>query len=86
MTDRSAEQILDESFLDVRAKLIEVAATLDRIQRADSDGSGLPDDERRQKLDAAIRVLLEATPDRSAKLQHLFSRVYDSGWRNEMNL
>ena len=86
MTDRSAEQILDESFLDVRAKLIEVAATLDRIQRASADGGGLADDTRRQKLDAAIRVLLESTPDRSAKLQQLFSRLYDSHWREEMNL
>ncbi len=31
---RDANRILDESFLDVRAKLLEVAAVLDRVDRA----------------------------------------------------
>ena len=41
MTNRPADQILDETFLGVRAKLLEVAATLDRIDRSADDGSPL---------------------------------------------
>ena len=54
---RAANQILDESFLEMRAKLLEVAATLDRIDRSADEGSPLTDQAklRRRRVDHAYR-------------------------------
>ncbi len=88
MTPRSATQILDESFLEVRAKLLEVAATLDRIDRSSDDGDPLCQQAtaRRAKVDDAIRILLSEGPDRAERLQRLFSREYERQWRDQMNV
>jgi len=85
---RAASQILTESFLDVRAKLLEVAATLDRIDRsADEEESLSPAAQgQREQVDAAIQILLSQGPDRAERLQKLFSRDYDSSWRQDMKL
>jgi len=85
---RAASQILTESFLDVRAKLLQVAATLDRIDRsADAEGSLSPSAQgQREQVDAAIQILLSGGCDRAERLQRLFSREYDSSWRQDMNL
>ncbi|MEM9588911.1 MAG: hypothetical protein AAGA03_16640 [Planctomycetota bacterium] len=81
---RTAQKVLSESFLDVRAKLIEIAAALDRIDRAGllaSDSAA-----RRDQIRQAIEILLGDDNDRAARLQHLFSRDYDGDWRQQMNL
>jgi hypothetical protein len=85
---QAANQILDESFLEVRAKLLEVAATLDRIDRSADDGSPLSDQAkpRRGKVDDAIRILLSEGPDRAERLQRLFSREYEADWRTQMQI
>ena len=86
--ERNANAILDESFLGVRAKLLEVAAVLDRIDRAADDGDslGAHAQVRRGKVDEAIRILLSEGPDRAPRLQQLFSREYEEGWRDQMQL
>ena len=88
MSQRTATAILDESFLEMRAKLLEVAATLDRIDRSSDDGQPLTVDAtaRRAKLDEAIRILLSEGPDRASRLQRLFSREYEAGWRDQMRV
>jgi len=85
---RSATAVLEESFLEMRAKLLEVAADLDRIDRAASLVAPLAEDAvaRREQLDEATRLLLEAGPERAAALQLLFSRRYESDWRQSMSL
>ena len=85
---RTADQILDESFLAVRAKLLEVAATLDRIDRSADEGSPLAEqnEPRRAQIDDAIRILLSEGPDRAERLQRLYSREYEADWRSQMQL
>ena len=85
---RSATAVLDESFLEVRAKLLEVAADLDRIDRAASLVAPLAEDAaaRRELIDEATRLLLEAGPERAAALQLLFSQRYESDWRQQMSV
>lgn len=85
---RTADNLLDESFLDVRAKLLEVAATLDRIDRAKQEIGPLsnPHAERLARLNEATKILLQSAPDRAEKLQQLFSRPYDPNWRSSMRL
>lgn len=85
---RTADRILDETFLEVRAKLIEVAATLDRIDRSADDGSPLSASQaaKRDQIDEAIRICLRDDPARTELLQKLFSRKYASDWRNQMQI
>jgi hypothetical protein len=73
-----ARDVLDRYFLEVRAKLLEVAAVLDRIDR----GGGVAD-ERLVKVREALRMLGEPTShaDRAERIQLLFSLPYDAGWR-----
>lgn len=82
----SPKQIFDETFLTTRSKLIDLAATLDRIDRA-SEGEAL-DDPRRERIDEALQILLAPTDsaDRAKQLQQLFSRPYNAQWRGEYGL
>lgn len=81
----NAEQILDREFLEIRSKILEVAAALDRIDRA----SGSVDhDSRMRLLMDAIGVVAAAQPDpiRAEKIQLLFSRQYDAKWLEQFGL
>jgi hypothetical protein len=73
----TAEQVFERWFLESRSKLLDVAANLDRIDRA----AGAPvDDARRAGIDEALRVLLGPGPDRAERIQMIFSREYDADW------
>lgn len=88
MAQRNATAILDECFLPVRAKLLEIAATLDRIDRACDDGPQLEQEAagRRASIDDGIRILLSEGPDRAERMQRLFSRDYEPDWRAKMSV
>lgn len=89
MNSRPAESVLEESYLETRAKLLEVAAVLDRIDRAgQASGQALSANsgQARQKLIGAIEMLLQNEPDRAEKIQQLFSRPYESDWRSQFGL
>jgi hypothetical protein len=62
------QQILDLYFLDARGKLIEVAAFLDRIDRAAGDG-----DFRLDAFREAMRHLAERRPKRTKNVLTAFS-------------
>ena len=55
--------LVDHSFVPVRAKLIEVAAFLDRVER-----HGVADDFRCQALNQAAKVLLDGHPERARRI------------------
>jgi hypothetical protein len=80
---RTKQAVLDADFLALRAKILEVAAGLDRFDRAAGDD---PADPRRARLDEAIRLLLADDPDRAEQVQLLFSRAYDSQWRDQLGV
>ena len=78
----NSQQILDREFLDIRAKILEVAAALDRIDRAD----GCVDDDPRMTLIADAIKIVDADqtdPIRAERIQLLFSREYDANWLEE---
>lgn len=85
MTERPASVVLDDCYLEARAKLLEVAAILDRIDRAGEKLNGTAAD-RRRRLDEAAQLLLESSDDRASRLQMLFSRDYDPDWRGSMKV
>ena len=78
-----ARQILDGEFLEIRARLLEVAAALDRLDRADGSVS---DDPRFVQLRKALERLNEPRADRAADLQQVFSRSYDTAWLDAWGL
>jgi hypothetical protein len=79
----SAKDILDREFLEIRAKILELAASFDRLDRA--DGS-VARDPRMEKIARGIAVLQGADPCRAEHLQMIFSRDYDPDWRRSFRL
>lgn len=73
-----APEILEREFLQARAKLLQVAATLDRLSRA--EGS-VEDDPRAARLRQAAQVLLSDDANRAEQIQMIFSRPYEAEWR-----
>jgi hypothetical protein len=75
---RTTEAVLEQEFLPLRAKILEIAAGLDRIDRAAGDARRNP---CRERLEQAVRLLLDDRSNRAEQVQLLFSREYDEGWR-----
>jgi hypothetical protein len=73
-----APQLLNRDFLEIRAKILEVAACLDRLDR----GEGSVDDDPRMRLIAGgLEILSGDEPNRAERVQLLFSQEYEAGWR-----
>ena len=79
-TLRTATAVFEQELLPIRAKLLEVAAALDRIDRAEGT---LFSDRRRTQVQAAIQVLLRPEDDRAEQIQLIFSRPYEENWQTE---
>ena len=76
---RPAALVLDREFLEIRAKLLELAACFDRLDRG---GGALPDDARMKRIREALDVLRSAKEGRAEALQLIFSRTYEQGWQS----
>ncbi|MEL7266125.1 MAG: hypothetical protein AAFP69_15095 [Planctomycetota bacterium] len=83
---QSAQQILERHYLETRAKILEIAATLDRIDRAVADENETLTDPRLQQLTAGIELLLGNATNRADVVQRHFSNGYDENWRDEMGI
>ncbi len=68
------EKVLDNYYLDARCMLLEIAATLDRYDRAAQQGAASEDD-RLDQVYQALTLLAEreTTPNRGERLLNLFS-------------
>jgi hypothetical protein len=80
---RNANEVFDQEFLQLRAKLLEVGAALDRIDRA---AGAVDSDSRRMQLQAAIHVLLRPEDDRAEQIQLVFSRAFEDNWREKIGM
>ena len=79
---QTADEILERTFLEIRARVLEVAAALDRIERADDDNHAAADP-RVQNLHRAIEVLNTEGFDRAERVQMIFSDEYQTGWNSK---
>ena len=75
--------MLDREFLDVRSKLLLVAASLDRLDRAEGN---VERDPRRRGLAEALDILSDGKEDRAERIQMLFSRQYDADWKQSLDM
>ncbi len=85
LNTRDAAEILDHDFLEARCKILEIAATLDRIDRAPARHNDHPD-ARLSQLRQALEALVEPGPGRAETIQRIFSLHYDPAWRQNMRL
>lgn len=76
-----ASQVLNREFLEIRCKLIELAASFDRLGRSRGSVAGDP---RLAKIREALQILLDGDADRAEQLQLLFSREYDDNWQETL--
>ena len=83
MTPLSAPQALDAFYLDARCKLLDLAATLDRVDRG-TDGATVSTDPRVGRLRAGLELLLSGPGGRAEAVQRLFSLDYDPAWERPM--
>lgn len=74
-----AARALDNYFLEARARLLDVAAILDRVGRG-ADPAAAAADPRLARIRQALEVLLSADAGRAEKVQQLFSLDYDPDW------
>lgn len=78
MADPTATgSMLDREFLNIRCRLLDLAAALDRVERA--DGSG--ETSQRRLVREALTLLAGDGVDRAERVQMLFSLPYDPNWR-----
>jgi hypothetical protein len=64
-------EVVDEYFIENRTRLLEIAAFLDRLDRAGS--AAQPDDFRMQAFSEALAVVAHGTGDRLSQIQLLLS-------------
>jgi len=89
---RTAQQVLQEEFLIARARILELAAIFDRIDRAaddDSPPSTGHHEKAKQQLQwlaEAIAILQDSAPERASRVQILMSRPYDPNWREQWTI
>src|SRR2546423_9246463 len=79
----SAPEVLNREFLEIRCKILDLAAALDRLDRA--DGS-VADDPRLPRLRDALATVLQRQEDRAEQVQMIFSRDYDDNWQKNLNV
>ncbi len=70
--------LLNREFPEIRAWLLQIAAALDRVERAAGSAESQP---RRQKIRNALEILAQPGNDRAERLQLLLSLPYDVDWQ-----
>ena len=76
-----APEVLNREFLEIRARLLHIAASLDRMDRADGSVAGDP---RLDAIRRALAILADDDAERAEKIQLLFSRTYDADWQSNL--
>jgi len=79
MTPLPATRALDQFFLEARARLLDVAAILDRVDRG-ADLQAAASDPRMARIHQAIEALQGEASGRAARIQQIFSLEYDPSW------
>jgi hypothetical protein len=79
----TAPEVLNREFLEIRCKILELAAAFDRLERADGTIAGDP---RLDRLHEALAAVQSESPDRAEQVQLIFSREYDDGWQETLKV
>jgi hypothetical protein len=77
----AAPAVLERVYLEIRCKLLDVAAALDRVARAEG-GDRLQADPRLAQIKQGIEILASGGADRAERIQMLFSDPYIANWNH----
>ncbi len=77
----SAVEVFDREFLEIRCRVLDIAAALDRVQRGEA-AEIVQSDPRMAELHEAVDVLRDGKPDRARRVQMVFSDAYEESWRS----
>jgi hypothetical protein len=80
----SADAVLDRVYLEIRCKLLDIAACLDRVHRSD-DARAVESDPRLDQIARGIDILSGDGIDRAERIQMLFSDAYVPQWNRREN-
>jgi hypothetical protein len=83
LVERTAQQILADEFMIARARILELAAVLDRVERATGD---VNDQKQMQLLLHGLQILCDDEVEKAKRVQLLMSRHYDPQWPSVMSL
>lgn len=78
-----ATDVLDREFLEIRAKILELASSLDRLERGDGT---VADDARMHLIQDGFRILQEKEEGRAERVQLLFSQPFEIEWRKQYGI
>jgi len=79
----SAPDVLNREFLEIRCKILELAAAFDRLGRAEGSVDGDP---RIARLREALQTVLDEPAGRAEQVQMVFSRPYEDGWLEQLKV
>lgn len=79
----TAPEVLQREFLEIRCKILELAAAFDRLDRAEGSVSK---DARLARVQEALEILLDDKTDRAEQVQLTFSRPYDDAWQTTFKM
>lgn len=83
----NAPDLLDREFLTMRAKILELAASLDRLDRAGDDHAAtIAGDPRLERLRQGFDILRSVDGDRAKRVQQLFSLEYHDDWHKRLDV
>ena len=82
-TPMPAADVLEREFLELRAKILQLAASFDRLDRGEGSAT---DDPRMRLLHQGLDILKEEEEGRAERFQRLFSREYSDEWRGEFGM
>jgi len=80
MSNPTAMDVFDREFLDMRCRLLDLAAALDRVDRA---GGQATDDPRWRQLQQALNEIAGPDGSRAERVQMAFSLPFSESWRRE---
>jgi len=79
----NAKAVLDREFLEMRCRIIDLAASLDRIERGEGRET-ISGDPRMESIRGGLALLADSQVGRAERVQLHFSDEYRVGWRTEL--
>ena len=83
MPNPTTADALNSDFLNIRSRLIDLAAALDRVERATGQVS---DDPRWESIQQALKVISSPAGNRAEKALRVFSLPYSPDWQKDYGI
>lgn len=86
MRERTKADILNADFLEIRQRILDLAAMLDRYDVASQGQPGSPIDPRLVQIREGLNALGDSDRCRAEAVQQIFSLPYDQNWFEQFDL